>query len=411
MKRIALLLFIPAILVSCFAHRETPQVFKTGVWRAVLELQGHELPFNLEVYKNKSDGYEILLRNAEEKLLLDEVTVTGDSVNIALHIFDANIKARIQGDELVGHFIKNYDKSFLTPFKAYYGQAYRYKRDKDQKSIPDFSGKYAVKFIHEKDTTVSVGIFRQSGDSITGTFLTPTGDYRYLQGNIINGKMQMSAFDGNHSYMVYGEKENGTFIKGEFYSGKAWKESWIGEKNDHAVMPDADKLTYLKKGFDKISFTFPDPDGRKVSLSDPAYKNKVVVLQILGSWCPNCLDETNFLVPWYEQNKSRDVRIIGLAYERKPEFAYASERVKKMVSKLKMTYPVLIAGINDKEKAGETLPMLNKVFAFPTTIFIGKDGKVKKIHTGFSGPGTGVYYEEFIEYYNQTINDLLAEKI
>ncbi|MEO5975670.1 MAG: TlpA disulfide reductase family protein [Chryseolinea sp.] len=411
MKRTTLLLILINSFASCFAQVSISQILKTGVWRAVLELQGHELPFNLEVYKNNSDQYEILLKNAEEKLLLDEVTVKGDSVDIALHIFDADIKAKIQGNELVGHFIKNYDKSFHAPFKAYYGQAYRYKRDKNQKSMPDFSGKYAVKFIHDKDTTVSVGIFKQFGDSLTGTFLTPTGDYRYLQGNIVNGKMQMSAFDGNHAYMVYGEKQNATTITGEFFSGKSSRETWIGEKNDNALMPDGDRITFLKKGFDKISFTFPDSDGKKVSLSDPAYKDKVVVLQILGSWCPNCLDETNFLVPWYEKNKSRDVKIIGLAYERKAEFAYASERVRKMVSRLKMTYPVLIAGTSDKANASKTLPMLNEVFAFPTTIFIGKDGKVKKIHTGFTGPGTGTYYEEFIEYYNQTINDLLAEKI
>ncbi|HRG10398.1 MAG TPA: TlpA family protein disulfide reductase, partial [Cyclobacteriaceae bacterium] len=82
--------------------------------------------------------------------------------------------------------------------------------------------------------------------------------------------------------------------------------------------------------------------------------------------------------------------IIGLAYERKPDFAYASERVKKMKAKFGVNYEYLIAGVNDNTKAAETLPMLNKVVAFPTTIFIGKDGKVKHIHTGFDGPGTGI---------------------
>ncbi|MBA4055375.1 MAG: alkyl hydroperoxide reductase, partial [Marivirga sp.] len=171
------------------------------------------------------------------------------------------------------------------------------------------------------------------------------------------------------------------------------------------------KLTYLKEGFDRITFSFPDVTGKKVNPTDEKYKNKVVILQLFGTWCPNCMDETKFLVPWYKENNHRGVEIIGLAYERKDDFTYASERVKKMADKFNVTYDFVIAGTNDKEKASETLPMLNKVIAFPTTIFIGKDGKVKKIHTGFSGPGTGPYYEQFIEHFNETVNELLNEDV
>lgn len=121
------------------------------------------------------------------------------------------------------------------------------------------------------------------------------------------------------------------------------------------------------------------------------------------------MDETRFLAPWYDQNKNRGIEIIGLAYERKPDFKYASERVKRMIEKLDVSYDFVIAGTDDKATASSTLPMLNRIAAFPTTIFIGKDGLVKKIHTGFSGPGTGEYYEQFKEEFNQTINELLAE--
>jgi hypothetical protein len=122
------------------------------------------------------------------------------------------------------------------------------------------------------------------------------------------------------------------------------------------------------------------------------------------------MDETRFLVPWYNENNNRGVEIIGLAYEYKDDFAYASNRVKKMIDKLNVPYDLVIAGTSDKEKASQTLPMLNKVVAFPTTIFIGKDGKVKKIHTGFSGPGTGIYYEQFQQHFNEIVNELLSER-
>ena len=146
-----------------------------------------------------------------------------------------------------------------------------------------------------------------------------------------------------------------------------------------------------------------------VSLSDPRYKDKVVVVQLLGTWCPNCMDETKFLSYWYERNKQKDVAIIGLAYEKKKEFAYAKERVGKMADKLDVGYDILIAGTADNQKAAETLPMLNHVMAFPTTIFIDKQGNVRRIHTGFSGPGTGEAFEIFVKDFNRFMEKLLQE--
>ncbi|MBA4056243.1 MAG: TlpA family protein disulfide reductase, partial [Marivirga sp.] len=189
MKRIGTALIIAYLLTGCFATKETDSILKTGIWRATIEIQGQLLPFNFEVEKDKSDGYDLYLRNAEERILLDEVTIKGDSIDIVLHVFDADIKARIIGDSLIGEFIKNYEKDYKIPFHAAYGQSYRFEKAKVRDSIPDFSGKYEVSFIHESDTTPSVGLFYQTGDSVTGTFLTPAGDYRFLQGNVVNGTM------------------------------------------------------------------------------------------------------------------------------------------------------------------------------------------------------------------------------
>lgn len=396
------------LLFGCYAKKETP-ILQTGIWRATVEIQGKELPFNFEVERSASDKVVVYLINADERLLLDEVIMNGDSVDIPLHIFDANIKAKIEGKTLTGLFIKNLTDDYRLPFKATHGVYYRFEKDASQTVVPDFSGKYQVSFINQADTTQAVGVFHQFGDSVTGTFLTPTGDYRYLQGNVSGGKMQLSAFDGNHAYIFTATRAADGNLNGEFFSGKTLHKQWLGVKTDNPVMPDAEKMTFLKDGYDRIEFTFPDVNGNNVSLNDNKYKNKVVILQLFGTWCPNCMDETRFLAPWYDQNKNRGIEIIGLAYERKPDFKYASERVKRMIEKLDVSYDFVIAGTDDKATASSTLPMLNRIAAFPTTIFIGKDGLVKKIHTGFSGPGTGEYYEQFKEEFNQTINELLAE--
>ena len=411
MSRLLIIAVIALTILSCKPETESLNSLKTGTWRAVIELQGQQLPFNLELTNDDKGGYDMYIMNGEERILLDEISVIDDSVDIGLHIFDAKIKAAISGDSLKGYYIRNYDPGYKFPFLAVQGQSFRFEKSKEQNAVPDFTGKYSVTFWNDTDTTLAVGIFKQEGDSVTGTFLTPTGDYRYLQGNVVNGKMQLSTFDGNHAYLFTAAKQADDKLTGEYFSGKNFKQTWTAEKNDSASLPDASSLTYLKKGFEKIEFKFPDLAGKTVTLNDEKYKNKVVILQIFGTWCPNCMDEIKFLTPWYNENKHRGVEIIGLAYERKDDFGYASGRVKKMIEKLGVPYDLVIAGTNDKDKASETLPQLNKIVAFPTTIFVGKDGKVKKIHTGFSGPGTGIYYEQFVQHFNETINELLNENL
>jgi len=400
-----ILYFFTAILLLISCQKPSAEL-KTGNWRGIIELQEQELPFNFEVTKD-SGKYQVYLQNADEKLLQDEVSISGDSVKITMLVFDIDLIAKINGDKLEGFYIKNYEPDFKLPFRAVYGETFRFT---NVDSTINYSGKYQLNFIAEKETYPAVGVMNQNGNLLTGTFLTPTGDYRYLQGNVVDGKLKLSTFDGNHAFLFSAVFE-GDSLKGDFYSGKLSHEVFKGIKNENAELPDAEALTFLKEGYDRIAFSFPDEKDNRISPSDEKYANKVLILQIFGTWCPNCMDETKFLAQWYNENHDRGVEILGLAYERKDDFDYAIGRVKKMKEKLQVPYDFVVAGTNDKEKATQSLPMLNKVIAFPTTIFIGKDGKVKHIRTGFEGPGTGIYYEQFKERFNQIVNELLAEGV
>jgi len=404
MRALTILLVI-LTLFSCVSKKKVE--LKEGLWRGIIELQEQQLPFNFEIVK-ETTGFKVYLKNGEEKLVQDEISVYGDSIKIVMLIFDIELRAKINENSLQGYYYKNYDKEFKLPFSANFGEDFRFVEHAP--SIKDFSGTYALEFKSDIETYPSVAIFKQTLNHVTGTFLTPTGDYRYLEGNVIADKLMLSTFDGNHAFL-FTASSVGDSIHGDFYSGNVSHETWKGVKDENAKMPDAESLTFLKEGYEKLNFSFPDLSGVKVSPLDDRFKNKVLILQIFGTWCPNCMDETKFLAAWHKENKDRGVEILGMAYERKDDFNYASERVKKMKEKLGVEYDFVIAGTNDKEKASETLPALNRVLAFPTTIFIGKDGKVKHIHTGFTGPGTGIYYEQFKDRFNQIVNELLAENL
>jgi hypothetical protein len=200
-KTVITILVCSLYLSGCLAKRESEPCIASGTWRASVTIQDHELPFNIDV-EERSGGYRMYLRNAEERIMLDEITVWGDSVDIVLHVFDANFKAKIKGDTMTGEFVKNYAVDYRLPFKAIYNQTYRFPEKTDDVPVPDYSGKYAVKFFDAKDTVPAIGIFEQEGTYVTGTFLTPTGDYRYLEGNVGDGgKLNLSTFDGNHTYL------------------------------------------------------------------------------------------------------------------------------------------------------------------------------------------------------------------
>lgn len=400
--RLILLLTFLVILFSCDSKREL-----VGPWRGVIHLQGQELPMNFDIKKN-ADQYEVILKNADEEIVLDEVIVSKDSITMYMHIFDTEIHAKIDGETMSGYYVKNYETDFVLPFTAVYGKEFRFVESSDL-AEENFDGKYAIQFVHESDTVNSVGIFSQQGNQLTGTFLNPTGDYRYLQGNVVDGQLMLSTFDGNHAFVFKARKNSDGTLVGDYWSGKEWHESWTGIQNDNATLADAEKLTYLKEGYDRLEFNFPDLYGNPISPDDGQFRDKVLIIQIFGTWCPNCMDETKFLSDWYRANKDRGVEILGLAYEAKDDFDYASGRVKKMKEKLKVPYNFVIAGNKDKKQAAKTLPMLNHVLSFPTTIFVGKDGAVKRIHTGFTGPGTGIYYDQFKESFNETVDELLNE--
>ncbi len=383
---------------------------ENGTWRATLKTEsGAEIPFNFIV--SDTSGKKIIhLVNAGERFRVDDIRSEDDSVIIKLPLFDSEIKAHLTSSGLEGKWIRHLaDKDVAMDFNAKHGISWRFFKPDKSDSV-DISGRWSATFTSSdgKDTTIAVGEFTQDSAKVTGTFLTTTGDYRYLEGTLSGNKLFLSTFDGSHAFLFTGIVNNNVIKNGKFYSGLSSVDNWAAKKDPQAMLPDAYSLTSLKSGFDKVDFHFPDLDGRQVSLSDKKFKNKVVIVQFLGSWCPNCMDETAYLAPFYKKYKSKGVEVVGLAYERTADPERSKRSVEQLKTRFDITYPLLITGYTNKE-ALKSMPALNDFKAFPTTIIIDKSGKVRKIHTGFSGPGTGRHYTEFTDEFENLVNNLLKE--
>ena len=400
------------ILLVCYSCKEeskqetVKQQLKTGTYRAVLELQDTEaLPFNFEVIS----ATELKIFNAEEIIDVDEVTYRNDSIFVNFPVFEGYVAATFNGDNLKGRFIKE-SLDRVVPFSAEFDNTTRFNTKSE--STQNVTGIWETVFSKDiaEDEYVAKGIFKQEGAKVTGTFRTTTGDYRYLEGAMDGNTMKLSTFDGAHAFLFTAQVTDST-MEGTFYSGNHWKEPFVAKRNEAYELPSANDLTFLKEGYDALDFTFPNTSDELVSIKDDRFKDKVVVVQIMGTWCPNCLDESKYYAEFYKNNKDKDIEFVALAFEYAKTKEEAFSRIDRLQSKVGINYPVLLAqyGTSDKAKAQEKLPMLNHVLSYPTSIFIDRKGKVRKIHTGFNGPATGDKYTEFREEFEEFVDLLLNE--
>lgn len=400
----ALLFLVTFILVSCNSNKSV-QKLKLGSYRATLEVMDNEvLPFNFEVIA----GDMLNLFNAEEVIEDNNITYRNDSIFINFPVYEGYIVAVFEGDNLKGSYIKE-SLDRVVPFYAEFDNTIRFETSTEP--LIDASGIWETVFTEEDGTTfIAKGIFKQEGQTLTGTIRTTTGDYRYLEGIVADNEIRFSAFDGAHAFLFTAKVTDST-MQGAFYSGNHYKATFTAKLNADYELPHEDTLTYLNEDYDAFAFSFPDESGTIISLEDEQFQDKVTIVQIMGTWCPNCLEESRYYKTFYDANKDKDIAFVALAFEYAKTKEKAFAGIKRLQDNVGIDYPILLAqfGTSDKVKAQEKLPMLNHVLSYPTTIFIDKKGKVRKIHTGFNGAATGEKFVSFKKEFTTFVNLLLSE--
>ena len=431
---------------ACFVMENHYTAVAPGVWRAVLQLSPKEivlnnnqrirtvrqyftqknsaepqpvkieeategeLPFTIEVKYSDENTFAMEIINGEERIPIpasdikigrDKATAK-DTILINFPIYGSYIRAVFQERVMEGEWVVPAKKQSI-PFNARYAESYRFTNLKKQ-PIADLTGQWECNFDIGKDKPYkAVGEFKQAGNILRGTFRTETGDYRYLDGTIQANKLYLSCFDGAHAFLFEGKISPEGTILGLFRSSRNTEELWEAKRNPTFELKNAETITTLKNADNAINFSFPNTEGKNVSLND--YDGKVKIVQIMGTWCPNCRDETKFLTEYLKG--SNNVAVIALAFERNADIA--KNQLITYKEKMNVPYQILLAGTStNKEESAKALPWLNQVAAFPTMIFIDKKNKVRKIHTGFDGPATSKYVD-FKKEFDEFVKKLLAE--
>ena len=401
MKKTAILVLLTAGLLSVSCGSKN--VLTPGIWRAAL-LTEHsvEIPFTFDLEVSPTDTLMYIITGADRYKVKD-IKMVEDSLFISLPLFSARFALLLEDGRLHGNFIRS---SYTMPVTMVAGDADRFKVAKGDISLA--VGRWLVSLNTRNGTREIIGEFEEYKGKITGSFLTPTGDYRFFEGTVSNeNKLMISSFDGSFVRLFTADINGDRLDNIKMYSGNSGLEEGSAVKSPDVELPDAYAVTGLKKGYKSLGFSFPNMQGMPVSLSDERFKNKVVVLQISGSWCPNCLDESRFLMEMYHKYAPK-IDMLCLAFERVADYGEAKTEAMKLVSAAGIEYDVLIPGYTTSG-VQTALPELDNFKSFPTTIIIDKKGEVRQIHSGFSGPGTGIHYRNFVKEFEEFINKLLAE--
>ena len=412
MKLTKLIPILPlAVLVAGTAFASS--FIKEGVWRGEFTVAEQQVPFNFELKGKTPEDATFTLLNGSRR---DEFHVKQEAdgtLFVKMNTYDAAVVAKIDDE---GHISGVY-KSLVPrngftdiPFVAEHGKSYRFvEPGKDVAPKANLTGKWAFKVISKDKTLNNVAILKQEGNKLTGVTLAITGDSRELEGTVQGDEFYLAHFSGPSPRLIKGKITEDGRIVGSFGRGIYDNVKFEGTKDDKAELPDLYKLTYLKDGQKSLDFVLPDLEGKPVSLKDEKYKGKVTIVEIIGTWCPNCTDQTVFLAPWFRENKHRGVEAIAVGFEQKDDLEYAKYTLGTLKKKYGIEYDLVFGGIADKKVATEKLKGINYLAAFPTTFIIDRKGEVREIYTGYTGTVTGEYYKEYVAKFNKLLDELIAE--
>lgn len=347
-----------------------------------LTTQGGPIFFDLQLQKNKV-GAPALLFNGPDTLVFNRFEQHDDSLKLFFDALDSYLVYHTKTEQ--GYWTKRASNGGRKKLPL----SVKSSAPIPQASIDTrFDGEWQAEFAESDGSwSQATGIFGFDRGFLQGTFLTETGDFRFLTGNTTTTGFHLWTFDIAHAYAFTATLNPEGTLSGLFYPYNDPPVVWRA-KRGASTLRDPMLVTTLKPNA-RISFSFPDEHGKTVSHTDARFKNKPMLVYIFGSWCPNCADEAKLLREIRTTYPESQLEMVGLAFEYSGNPLEDIEMVKRYRKRFNVSWPTLLAGTSDKADATSKLPFVEKVVSFPTTFFVRRDGSIAAVHTGFYGPSTG----------------------
>jgi thiol-disulfide isomerase/thioredoxin len=395
-----LILLLSAGLLAAAAPQQRNPL--TGTWRSVLDLSGGGLPFELSV---APVGGKLVAQICNGPKCADQasVTVTGSTVVFDIADYAATITAERKGDSLVGvyHNVgRNGPRSI--PFRASKGSWAR------TRAPAALLGGWDAWYITDQRRSPRVFNFQEGSQGLEGAISSNTGDLGLFWGGGTADSFSVARFDGVSVYILAG-KLVGDTLRGVFHAGLRTQTPFVAVRSSGAPHLTAPTALTSADTVQPFTFGFPDLSGKRVTQDDPRLKGKVVLVDIFGSWCVTCHEATPDLLDLYREYRSRGFEILGLGYEVTGDTAKDNPQIRRFRDKFQIPWILLHAGASIVEETAASLPQLRGFTAYPTTLFLGRDGRIRSVYAGFRGPATGAQHAKQIADYRDVIERLLRE--
>ncbi|MCO5260117.1 MAG: TlpA family protein disulfide reductase [Crocinitomicaceae bacterium] len=389
---------------------KNPIAIKSGRWVGTLELtHNKKLFFELFIDVQKS-GCKFMVKNGNEIVPLNQPTIKDKEIHVKFSNFNTELVFKVVNKTtIVGEWVNHLKANYSIPFHATLSVSNELFPCSNATNPAQFDGKWKTVFKGDHDED-AIGVFTQKDKAVTGTFLTETGDYRFLSGNVDGNTMYLSGFDGSHAYLFIAHQNSENKLEGEFLSGIHHYGQWTAERNEHFELSNPDSLTlFVGKTKEDVVLKFKNLDETEFNYPNDQFKNKVVIIQILGTWCANCMDETVYFKELYDKYHDKGLEILTVGYETGETFKDYSDHLKAFQQRFNLTNPIVVGGGVRKSNVLDDFPFLSSFSSYPTSIFIDRHGNVARIHTGFSGPSTGKYYTNYREETQKLIENLINQ--
>ena len=406
MKRKALVLFVASVIgLLALPSRAAAQPLN-GLWDASVVVNGGvEIPFRFEI-AGSGAAIKGSFFNGDEKV----TSTTGQFDNGALVLsfdeYGTKLEATLKDGRLEGQYSRG------TRGAPYPFQAKRFAPvAAGDAAIPSIAGLWNIQVgKSSKGEAAWQLIVRQAGAEVSAAILRVDGDTGTLTGTYRDGKFVLSHFSGARPLRVeLTPNGDGTLALVQNKDNPFTALPAAQAQAKGLPQPsDPSRFTSVKDPTEPFQFRFPALDGRLVSNTDDKFRGKVVIVSISGSWCPNCHDEAPFLGELYKKYRSRGLEIVSLSFEEEAQLKNPV-RLRAFIKRYGIDYTVLIPG--EPKELTDKVPQGVNLSSFPTTFFLGRDGRVRAVHAGFPGKASGAFHNQVKEESTSTVERLLAESV
>jgi thiol-disulfide isomerase/thioredoxin len=398
------LLFVAALLALAALPARVEAQSISGLWDASVVVGGGiEVPFRFEI-AGSGKAIKGSFFNGDEKVTSTTGSFENGALILSFDEYGTKVEATLKDGRLEGQYSRG------TRGAPYPFQAKRFApASVGDAPIPAIAGLWNIQVgKSSKGEAAWQLIVRQSGAEASAAILRVDGDTGTLTGTYRDGKFVLSHFSGARPLRL----ELTPASDGTLSVVQNNDNPFTAVRADQARakgLPqpsDPSRFTSVKDPTEAFRFSFPDLSGRVVSNTDEKFRGKVVIVSISGSWCPNCHDEAPFLGELYKKYRSRGLEIVSLSFEEEAQLKNPV-RLRAFMKRYGIEYTVLIPG--EPKELAERVPQGVNLSSFPTTFFIGRDGRVRAVHAGFPGKASGEFHTQAKEESTATVERLLAE--